>query len=165
MKNNALKLTAMTISLWVGMACAAGPESPQAADAPAAAPEASKAAAATKDITLGQYVAEGCADDVETNCKNVTAGEGRVLACLVAYEDKLSPRCKYVLHDSASMIDQLLSSLGYIKSACKADIKTLCVDVKPGGGRIAACMKANEAKVSEGCKQAIAETGIAVTSE
>lgn len=36
--------------------------------------------------------------------------------------------------------------------ACRADAAALCAGVQPGGGRIAACLRENEAKVSEGCK-------------
>ena len=39
--------------------------------------------------------------------------------------------------------------------ACKQDVQTFCHDVKPGEGRIAACLKANREKVSGGCKAAV----------
>lgn len=39
--------------------------------------------------------------------------------------------------------------------ACKQDVESLCHDVKPGEGRIAACLKAHREKVSDGCKAAI----------
>lgn len=39
--------------------------------------------------------------------------------------------------------------------ACKQDVQSLCKDVKPGEGRIVACLKANREKVSGGCKAAI----------
>jgi hypothetical protein len=41
--------------------------------------------------------------------------------------------------------------------ACKGDVDQFCKDVKPGGGRIAHCLKTNSANVSAGCKQAIAD--------
>ena len=34
-----------------------------------------------------ERVLEGCSTEFETYCKNVTPGEGRLLACLYAYED------------------------------------------------------------------------------
>jgi Cysteine rich repeat len=165
MKERAMKLAAVSVSLWAGVAFAAGPYSPQPVAAPAPAQPAPKEQPTPQDITLGQYVAEGCAKDIEAYCKNVTPGEGRILACLVAHEDKLSGRCGYVLSDSASMVDQLLTALSYVRSACKADVEKLCADVKPGGGRIAACMKKNEDKLGEGCRQAIADTGLTVTTK
>jgi len=41
------------------------------------------------------------------------------------------------------------------RAACRADVERLCPDVQPGGGRIAACLKKNEAQVSAACKDAI----------
>ncbi len=39
--------------------------------------------------------------------------------------------------------------------ACKQDVETLCAGVKPGEGRIAACLKEKQDQVSDGCKTAI----------
>jgi Cysteine rich repeat len=39
--------------------------------------------------------------------------------------------------------------------SCQQDAKTLCPDVKPGGGRILACLKQQSDKVSDGCKDAL----------
>ena len=41
------------------------------------------------------------------------------------------------------------------QKACASDIKTLCPDVQPGGGRILACLKEHKESVSDPCKQAI----------
>jgi hypothetical protein len=43
------------------------------------------------------------------------------------------------------------------RAICKADVATLCSGVQPGGGRIAGCLKQNEAKVSPACKDALAK--------
>ena len=52
-----------------------------------------------------------------------------------------------------------LAEKGKHKGACKEDIKTFCTDkgIKPGGGRIAACLKAQEANLSATCKEARSE--------
>lgn len=42
-----------------------------------------------------------------------------------------------------------------LKEACQNDYKTLCSGVKPGGGRIVACLKQQADKLSPGCKQAL----------
>jgi hypothetical protein len=36
--------------------------------------------------------------------------------------------------------------------SCRADAQKLCAGVKPGGGRMAECLRANEAQVSAECK-------------
>ena len=40
--------------------------------------------------------------------------------------------------------------------ACKPDVDRLCPGVQPGGGRIKACLKQNDAQLSAACKDAIA---------
>ncbi len=42
-----------------------------------------------------------------------------------------------------------------VRDACMADLKTVCAGVTPGEGRIAACAKANFAKLSPPCQQAL----------
>ena len=40
---------------------------------------------------------------------------------------------------------------------CAEDAKKFCGDVKPGGGRIAQCMKAHEAQLSPACQEGMKE--------
>jgi hypothetical protein len=42
-----------------------------------------------------------------------------------------------------------------LAEACKQDVQTLCPGVKPGEGRVAACLKSNRSKISDACKSAI----------
>lgn len=39
--------------------------------------------------------------------------------------------------------------------SCKADVAKFCPQVQAGGGRIAECLKQNEAQLSDGCKERI----------
>jgi hypothetical protein len=48
------------------------------------------------------------------------------------------------------------------EDACKADVEKLCQGIPPGGGRLMACLKANEAKVSAPCKKHMTEVAAAV---
>lgn len=41
------------------------------------------------------------------------------------------------------------------KGACAPDVKQFCGDITPGQGRIAACLKAHDDKVSKGCRDQI----------
>ena len=44
------------------------------------------------------------------------------------------------------------------RTACKADVEKLCSGVQRGSGRIAACLKQNEAQVSAACKDALSKS-------
>ncbi|HUN56316.1 MAG TPA: cysteine rich repeat-containing protein [Smithella sp.] len=43
------------------------------------------------------------------------------------------------------------------RGACKADVEKFCKGVKPGEGRIIACLKGNEDRLSQSCKNEIAK--------
>ena len=43
-----------------------------------------------------------CAKDIKKYCKTVTPGEGRMIYCMQAHEDKISPQCDYELGEAAS---------------------------------------------------------------
>jgi hypothetical protein len=103
---------------------------------------------------------EGCKTELDTYCKTVTPGEGRILACLYAYEDKLSGRCVYALYDAANQLERTVMALRYLASECKSDISSLCADTQPGEGRILKCLEKNDAKVSGRCKQAAKDVGL-----
>ena len=42
------------------------------------------------------------------------------------------------------------------RQACEADYQAYCSNVRPGGGRIIACLQQNAAKLSPGCQKALA---------
>ena len=109
---------------------------------------------------LVRTVAEGCKTELETYCKNVTPGEGRVLACLYAYEDKLSGRCEYALYDASVQLERVVNALSYVANECRDDLKAYCSAVKPGEGRLLDCIEKNKAKVSGRCTQAMKDVGL-----
>jgi hypothetical protein len=43
-----------------------------------------------------------------------------------------------------------------LRVACEADYRRVCASVRPGGGRILACLNDNLASLSEPCKQVVA---------
>lgn len=103
---------------------------------------------------------EGCKKEIDTYCKTVVPGEGRVLACLYAYEDKLSGRCVYSLYEASNQLERAVTALRYVANECKGDISSLCADTRPGEGRIIKCLEKNDAKVSSRCKQAKKDVGL-----
>jgi hypothetical protein len=107
-----------------------------------------------------ETVANGCKTEIESYCKAVTPGEGRVLACLYAHQDKLSGKCEYALYDAAARLERAVAALTYVAQECEADLKANCTGVKAGEGRLLECLKKNEAKVSARCKGALKDVGL-----
>jgi hypothetical protein len=99
----------------------------------------------------------GCAAEIENYCSQVTQGEGRLLACFYAHEDKLSGQCQYALYNAAAELEHAVSALNYVAGQCEADIVKLCASVQAGEGRILDCLKSHEESVSAQCKQAVAD--------
>lgn len=109
---------------------------------------------------LVETVAEGCKTELETYCKSVTPGEGRILACLYAYQDKLSGKCEYALYDAAVRLERAVAALSYVANECEADLTALCAGVRAGEGRLLQCLEKNEPKVSARCKGALKDVGL-----
>ena len=104
-----------------------------------------------------EVVTEGCKKEIDTYCKGITPGQGRILACLFAFEDKLSNRCEFALYDAASQLERAVNALAYMAGECRDDLKKYCGDVKPGEGRLLNCIDRNGEKLSARCKQAMAD--------
>ena len=110
--------------------------------------------------TLIESVVKGCDKELKTYCKDVTPGEGRGLACLYAFSDKLSPQCEYALYDAAAQLERAINALAYAANECKEDLTKYCANIKPGQGRLLQCIDRNDAKVTTRCKQALKDTGL-----
>lgn len=74
-----------------------------------------------------------------------------------ACEDKISPKCAFELEEAATNILAAADALKDGVAACKAEIKGVCGNIKPGGGRIASCLLLNKSTASTGCAEAIAK--------
>ena len=96
-----------------------------------------------------------CAKDIKKYCKTVTPGEGRMIYCMQAHEDKISTQCDYELGEAASSVQTSLDGLKDAIIACKAEIAGVCGKTVPGQGRIAACLMANKSSASKDCVDAI----------
>jgi hypothetical protein len=101
-----------------------------------------------------ETVLDGCGKEFDSYCKNVTPGEGRLLACLYAYGDKLSNRCEYALYDAVSQLQRALTALSYLASECRDDLKTYCSGIQPGEGRLLDCIDKKKDVISDRCKSA-----------
>ena len=105
--------------------------------------------------SLVKSVADGCMAELESFCKDVTPGNGRILACLYAHGDKLSGQCEYALYDAAVQLERAVAALVYLANECDADLDKHCGDVAAGQGRLLKCLEENTKKISKRCKQAM----------
>jgi Golgi apparatus protein 1 len=96
-----------------------------------------------------------CASDITKYCKDVTPGEGRMIYCMQAHEDKIGPKCAYELGETAGSVQATSDLLKDGVIACKAEIAGVCGKVQPGQGRIATCLIENKSTASKGCAEAI----------
>ena len=102
-------------------------------------------------------VQKGCGVEIEKYCSQVSMGEGRLLACFYAHEDKLSGQCQFTLYSAAAQLEHAVSALNYVAGQCEDDILAHCAEVQLGEGRILDCLNTNADSVSAECKTAVAE--------
>jgi hypothetical protein len=102
-----------------------------------------------------ETVEKGCAAEIESFCSQVSPGEGRILACFYAHEDKLSGQCQYALYSASAQLDQAVSALNYVATQCEDDLMKHCANVQMGEGRVLECLRANADSVSPACTQAV----------
>ncbi|MBW7971930.1 cysteine rich repeat-containing protein [Bradyrhizobium sp. BR 10289] len=155
---------------------------PAAKPAASAAPKA----AAAKQPSSAQVsaVKSACRADYPKVCASVPPGGAPALECLEKNKAKVSAACAKAVTaatgggaaaaaapaagaapaaaPAASPTVIVLrplrprEELFIVRSACGADIRTLCAGVAPGGGRIVQCIASNAASLSPACKDVLA---------
>lgn len=88
-----------------------------------------------------------CAADVARLCPDAHDRTG-VRTCLQQNADQVSAECK-------ARIEQVHQKFEAAKEACQPDVAKFCADVKPGGPRVAACLRDHASELSEACQAAI----------
>ena len=96
-----------------------------------------------------------CGEDVKKYCSTVTPGEGRLMYCMQAHEDKISDGCASALDEVAYQAEATADNLREAVNACRGDIDKVCATTQLGQGRLAACLAANKTSVSKGCADAV----------
>jgi hypothetical protein len=107
-----------------------------------------------------ETVKKGCEKELDSFCKGITPGEGRVLACLYANGDKLSGSCEYALYDAAAQLERVVAALTYVANECDADLEKFCSQIAPGEGRLLECLKKNKQQLQKRCTQALDDVGM-----
>ena len=115
---------------------------------------------AQAEDSLVEGLKKACHKELTTFCKGVQPGEGRILACLYAFQDRVSGKCEYAVYDAAAQLEQAAMALKFAAAECKDDLLKYCGNVEVGNGRVKACLDKNEKSLSEKCKEALKQTGI-----
>lgn len=89
-----------------------------------------------------------CMEEIETYCKDVTPGEGRLLECLIAHDSELSPFCR-------NKVEQTRARLMEAKRICTPDIEKFCPGVEPGQGRLLKCLKGRLDALAPACREKV----------
>ena len=110
-------------------------------------------------------VMAACEPEITNYCSQVTLGEGRLLACFYAHEDKLSGRCQWALYEGAAQLEQFAAAITHLAIECDEDLETFCAEVELGEGRVGTCLVEHKDQVSEACKQAIDDTGLEIVED
>ena len=108
--------------------------------------------------SLVDHLIDACEGDLQKYCSQVTPGDGRLLHCMAAHEDKISGQCEYAFYQTAALLEQLSVAIAYFAQECKTEIQTLCSGVELGEGRILACLDEHAEEVGDSCKKAVADT-------
>ena len=112
-----------------------------------------------------ERLAEICEPEITSYCSEVTPGEGRLLACFFAHQDKISPRCEYALYDAAAKLEDFAAAVTYLAAACDEDLDTYCSEVEMGEGRVGMCLLEHKEEVSEDCRTVMDEGGFVAFDE
>jgi hypothetical protein len=89
---------------------------------------------------------------VKQFCGSVEAGAGRVRECLRQNEARLSAACKAVRTAADERFRHIVDEFA---AACRRDADRLCSGVKPGGGRVVACLMRQQDDTSSACRAEI----------
>ena len=104
-----------------------------------------------------QSIFESCETDLNAYCSQVIPGNGRILSCFYAHEDKLSDSCDAAIEDQANLLDSFFESMRYALDQCADDIQKYCTDVAYGGGRVLSCLVKETSPLAESCKTLVEE--------
>ncbi|WP_027580237.1 cysteine rich repeat-containing protein [Bradyrhizobium sp. Ai1a-2] len=160
---------------------------PAKTETPAAATAAKPKAAGTQAKPSEVQVTamrSACRSDYQKFCPGVPTGGAPALQCLVKNKARLSPPCGEAVAaasggaapaagggstaaaaapaaaPAAGIVLRPLrprEELLVVRSACGADVRSLCGGVAPGGGRIAQCLATNAASLSPACKEVLGQ--------
>jgi uncharacterized protein (DUF2147 family) len=166
---------------------AAAPAAATAAPAKSAEPKAAAAPAAGQPTSAQiSAIRSACRSDYPKVCAGVPTGGAPALQCLEKNKAKLSAGCEKAVSAAsgggAAAAGAAPAAAGaaaaaapaapavivlrpmrpreelfVLRSACGADVRSICGGVAPGGGRILQCLATNAARLSPACKDVLSQ--------
>ncbi|WP_349357652.1 cysteine rich repeat-containing protein [Stappia sp.] len=100
-----------------------------------------------------------CGKDIETYCKSVNLGNGRMQQCLADNADKISATCKADYVQVYLSLEARFAAQAAVGQICDRDARQYCSGTKPGKGHVLTCLLKAEPSVSAACNQAITDAG------
>ena len=106
------------------------------------------AAAALATGALAQGKAEKghgpCREDAKKFCGDEKPGGGRIAKCMKSHESELSPACQSAMKEAEQRFEEFSKD-------CKPDAEKFCKGIRPGQGRILACLKSHQSDLAPAC--------------
>ena len=115
-------------------------------------------AAFSQDDPIAEALKD-CSSELETYCSSVTPGEGRLVSCAKAHEDKLSSQCISAINRASYWVNFAVHTLAYVVLQCKADALKFCPNVAIGEERVLNCLADNRDGLSKYCGLALSDIG------
>ena len=102
-----------------------------------------------------QQLRTACAQEVSSFCSSVSPGEGRLLLCMQAHEDKLGRGCELALLETSRNIGSAIRRVERFADACWNDIQIYC---RTAAGSVTQCVVDNRSSLSPQCRAIVATT-------
>ncbi|KAF5829593.1 hypothetical protein DUNSADRAFT_15858 [Dunaliella salina] len=120
-----------------------------------------------KDFRNDVILAQACRQDVETFCKNIEPGDGRVHICLRQNKDQLSEPCRVEETKLAAIEYSDIRLATKLNKLCSEEKAVYCKEVKSGRGRMIKCLLDHMAEPDFGaeCKEELQKRDEAMKSD
>lgn len=123
-----------------------------------AAPSAGSAQTMSFEDAIS-ILSSSCGRDIDTYCKGVNLGGGRIKNCLARNQAKVSGQCWSDLIRVESLVQKRAEARVAVLKICDTDARRLCGAIQKGDGQILSCMLTAQKSVSAKCNQAITDAG------
>ena len=86
-----------------------------------------------------------CAPSIAKYCGDVEPGNGKLTSCMVRNQVSLPPVCRTAVYTTVEQGSKF-------SLVCASDLTPACSTLKPGNGRLYACLRFREEQLTPGCR-------------